>query len=113
MVCSRPPGGAVADDSVAQAAGRVRLPGTAPGDRSINLGTRFIAREYAQFAREEDFVHVLVARHRTQSNRIAERFVRTLKESAQSLHRAYARSYFSGGTSEYLHARCSKRLSIY
>jgi transposase InsO family protein len=43
-------------------------------------GTHFTAQQFAQFAEEEDFVHVLIARHRPQSNGIAERFVRTLKE---------------------------------
>jgi transposase InsO family protein len=43
-------------------------------------GTHFTAREFAQFAHEEDFIHVRIARHRPQSNGIAERFVRTLKE---------------------------------
>jgi transposase InsO family protein len=43
-------------------------------------GTHFTARECAQFAHEEDFVHVLIARHRPESNGIAERFVRTLKD---------------------------------
>jgi transposase InsO family protein len=42
-------------------------------------GTHFTAQPFAQFAREEDFVHVLIARHRPESNGIAERFVRTLK----------------------------------
>jgi transposase InsO family protein len=42
-------------------------------------GTHFTAQQFAQFAQEEDFVHVLIARHRPQSNGIAERFVRTLK----------------------------------
>ena len=43
-------------------------------------GCHFTAQQFAQFAEEEDFVHVLIARHRPQSNGIAERFVRTLKE---------------------------------
>jgi len=43
-------------------------------------GTHFTAQVFAQFAREADFIHVLIARHRPQSNGIAERFVRTLKE---------------------------------
>jgi transposase InsO family protein len=42
-------------------------------------GTHFTAQPFAAFAREEDFVHVLIARHRPESNGIAERFVRTLK----------------------------------
>ena len=33
-----------------------------------------------QLARDENFIHVVIARHRPQSNGIAERFVRTLKE---------------------------------
>lgn len=33
-----------------------------------------------QLASEENFIHVVIARHRPQSNGIAERFVRTLKE---------------------------------
>ncbi len=43
-------------------------------------GTHFTAHPFAEFAQEEDFVHVLIARHRPESNGIAERFVRTLKE---------------------------------
>ncbi len=43
-------------------------------------GTHFTATPFAQFAQDEDFVHVLIARHRPESNGIAERFVRTLKE---------------------------------
>jgi len=42
-------------------------------------GTHFTARPFAQFAEEEGFVHVPIARHRPESNGIAERFVRTLK----------------------------------
>jgi transposase InsO family protein len=41
-------------------------------------GCHFTAQQFAQFAQEEDFVHVLIARHRPQSNGIAARFVRTL-----------------------------------
>ncbi len=43
-------------------------------------GIHFTAQAVARLAREADFVHVLIARHRPQSNGIAERFVRTLKE---------------------------------
>jgi transposase InsO family protein len=43
-------------------------------------GTHFTAHQFAEFAQDEDFVHVLIARHRPESNGIAERFVRTLKE---------------------------------
>ena len=42
-------------------------------------GCHFTAQQFAQFAQDEDFVHVLIARHRPESNGIAERFVRTLK----------------------------------
>jgi transposase InsO family protein len=43
-------------------------------------GTHFTANVFQQLARDEQFIHVLIARHRPQSNGIAERFVRTLKE---------------------------------
>lgn len=43
-------------------------------------GTRFTAQVFQQLAQEADFIHVLIARHGPQSNGIAERFVRTLKE---------------------------------
>jgi transposase InsO family protein len=43
-------------------------------------GIHFTAKVFAQLARSEEFIHVLIARHRPQSNGIAERFVRTLKE---------------------------------
>lgn len=43
-------------------------------------GTHFTADVFQQLAKEADFVHVVIARHRPQSNGIAERFVRTLKE---------------------------------
>jgi len=43
-------------------------------------GSHFTADALARLAHETDFVHVLIARHRPESNGIAERFVRTLKE---------------------------------
>ncbi len=43
-------------------------------------GTHFTANIFEQLAEGRDFIHVLIARHRPQSNGIAERFVRTLKE---------------------------------
>src|SRR3712207_9495550 len=43
-------------------------------------GTHFTAHEFARCADAHGFVHVLIARHRPESNGIAERFVRTLKE---------------------------------
>ena len=43
-------------------------------------GIHFRAEAFQLLAREADFIHVLIARHRPQSNGIAERFVRTLKE---------------------------------
>jgi transposase InsO family protein len=43
-------------------------------------GVHFTAHQFARLAKEQDFVHVLIARHRPESNGIAERFVRTLKE---------------------------------
>jgi transposase InsO family protein len=43
-------------------------------------GTHFTAKIFQELARSEEFIHVLIARHRPQSNGIAERFVRTLKE---------------------------------
>lgn len=43
-------------------------------------GVHFTAQIFQQLAREEQFIHVLIARHRPESNGIAERFVRTLKE---------------------------------
>jgi len=43
-------------------------------------GVHFTAQVFAQLAQEEQFIHVLIARHRPESNGIAERFVRTLKE---------------------------------
>jgi transposase InsO family protein/transposase len=43
-------------------------------------GIHFTADVFQQFAKDADFVHVVIARHRPQSNGIAERFVRTLKE---------------------------------
>ncbi|MCJ7558136.1 MAG: integrase core domain-containing protein [Gammaproteobacteria bacterium] len=43
-------------------------------------GIHFTAAVFQELARSEEFIHVLIARHRPQSNGIAERFVRTLKE---------------------------------
>jgi transposase InsO family protein len=43
-------------------------------------GTHFTASTFKQRILSETFVHVYTARHRPQSNSIAERFVRTLKE---------------------------------
>lgn len=43
-------------------------------------GVHFTAQVFQQLARQEAFIHVVIARHRPQSNGIAERFVRTLKE---------------------------------
>ena len=43
-------------------------------------GVHFRTQTLAQVARQHDFIWVPVARHRPQSNGIAERFVRTLKE---------------------------------
>ena len=43
-------------------------------------GTHFTANIFEQMTEGHEFIHVLIARHRPQSNGIAERFVRTLKE---------------------------------
>ena len=43
-------------------------------------GTHFTAQAFLQLASDVNFLHVVIARHRPQSNGIAERFVRTLKE---------------------------------
>jgi transposase InsO family protein len=43
-------------------------------------GVHFTAQVFRQLARSEGFIHVVIARHRPESNGIAERFVRTLKE---------------------------------
>jgi len=42
-------------------------------------GTHFTAQIFKQLERDQQFLHVLIARHRPQSNGIAERFVQTLK----------------------------------
>lgn len=43
-------------------------------------GTHFMAKAFQELVRSQEFVHVLIARHRPESNGIAERFVRTFKE---------------------------------
>jgi transposase InsO family protein len=43
-------------------------------------GTHFKAKPFKMLMRSEEFIHVLIARQRPESNGIAERFVRTLKE---------------------------------
>jgi transposase InsO family protein len=43
-------------------------------------GTHFKAKAFKMLTLSEEFIHVLIARHRPESNGIAERFVRTLKE---------------------------------
>jgi transposase InsO family protein len=43
-------------------------------------GTHFTANVFKKLVLSAGFIHVLIARHRPQSNGIAERFVRTLKE---------------------------------
>ena len=43
-------------------------------------GSHFRTTAFAQLAQEKQFIWVPVARHRPESNGIAERFVRTLKE---------------------------------
>ena len=42
-------------------------------------GTHFTSKIFKELMRNEEFIHILIARHRPQSNGIAERFVRTLK----------------------------------
>jgi transposase InsO family protein len=44
-------------------------------------GTHFRAGVFQKFSESAHFIHVRIARHRPQSNGIAERFVRTLKEA--------------------------------
>jgi transposase InsO family protein len=43
-------------------------------------GSHFTANVFEQLFQDTEFIHVLIARHRPQSNGIAERFVRSLKE---------------------------------
>jgi transposase InsO family protein len=43
-------------------------------------GVHFTAQVFQQLATDANFIHVVIARHRPQSNGIAERFVRTIKE---------------------------------
>ena len=52
-----------------------------PADLQFLISERhFTAQVFQQLATEANFVHVVIARHRPQSNGIAERFVRTIKE---------------------------------
>ena len=46
-------------------------------------GTHFKANAFKTLVHSEEFIHVLIARHRPESNGIAERFVRSLKEWLQ------------------------------
>jgi transposase InsO family protein len=71
-------GAAVTAEQVVEAL-RQRLP---PALQFLitDRGTHFTANAFAQLATDADFVHVLIARHRPQSNGIAERFVQTLKD---------------------------------
>ncbi len=43
-------------------------------------GTHCVAKAFRTRMPDEEFIHVRIARHRPQSNGIAERFVRTLKD---------------------------------
>jgi transposase InsO family protein len=43
-------------------------------------GVHFTAEVFRQLAKDTNFLHVVIARHRPQPSGIAERFVRTLKE---------------------------------
>jgi transposase InsO family protein len=43
-------------------------------------GKHFTAKVFQELAHREEFIHVVIARHRPQSNGIAERFVRILKD---------------------------------
>lgn len=47
-------------------------------------GTHFRSKAFAELAQEADFIHVVVYRHRPESNGIAERFVLTLKDWLRS-----------------------------
>lgn len=49
-------------------------------------GPQFRAKVFKQLAYCQSFIHVLIARHRPESNGIAERFVRTLKEWLADKH---------------------------
>ena len=49
-------------------------------------GPQFRAKLFEKLALTQPFIHVLIARHRPQSNGIAERFVRTLKQWLSDKH---------------------------
>jgi len=71
-------GAKVTSDMVAEAL-RVLLP---PELQFLisDRGLHFNSKAFEKLALSQEFIHVLIARHRPQSNGIAERFVRTLKE---------------------------------
>ena len=71
-------GGRVSAEEVVQAFERV-VPGGVEFVIS-DQGTHFMATKFEQLAKRAGFVHVPIARHRPQSNGIAERCVRTRKE---------------------------------
>jgi len=77
-------------------------------------GIHFTAQAVARLAREAAFVHVLIARHRPQSNGIAERFVRTLKEwlAAQAWDSSTALAPLLGRFQQEYNARPHQGLGI-
>ena len=72
-------------------------------DRSAH----FVAAVFQQMAQSVEFVLVLIARHRPQSNGIAERFVRTLKEWLRN--KSWEDDQELGVLLEQLHAEYNER----